>query len=122
MGARIVEKHFTLDKEFSEFRDHQLSVAPEDFRRLVDKIRAIEEMLGTGRKISQESEKRVEATVRRSIVAARGLKAGQSIRQEDITWVRPAGGISPGSEALVLGKILLRDVVAGERITTEILR
>lgn len=115
-GARIVEKHFTLDNNFSEFRDHKLSADPKDFRRLVEKIRSIEEMLGTGCKISQESEKCVETLVRRSIVAARDLKVGQIIRAEDITWVRPGGGFAPGKESLVLCRKLKRDIRIGEMI------
>ena len=118
-GARIVEKHFTLDNNFSEFRDHKLSADPEDFKQLVEKIRSIEEMLGTGSKISQESEKCLEASVRRSIVTARSLKAGQSIRPEDITWVRPSGGLAPGKEYRVLGKMLKRNMRAGEMILTD---
>lgn len=121
-GARIVEKHFTLDKNLSEFRDHQLSADPKDLKRLVHRIREAEEMLGTGRKIVQQSEKPVKDVVRRSIVAAGDLKAGQVVRPEDITWVRPAGGLPPGREELVLGKTLVRDAARGERLTQDMLK
>ena len=118
-GARIVEKHFTLDNNFSEFRDHKLSADPEDFGQLVEKIRSIEEMLGTGSKISQECEKCNEVPVRRSIVAVRDLKTGHSIRAGDITWVRPSGGLAPGDESWVLGYTLKRDIRAGEMILVD---
>jgi N,N'-diacetyllegionaminate synthase len=122
VGARIVEKHFTKDKKFSDFRDHQLSADPNELKTLVERIRAIEELLGTGDKIVQESEKQLESFLRRSIVATRDLSAGETVASEDITWIRPAGGISPGREELVLGKILTRNVAKGERLTSDILK
>ena len=122
VGARIVEKHFTIDKNFSEFRDHQLSADPNELKSLVERIRAIEELLGTGNKIVQESEKQLEGLLRRSIVAARDLSAGKTVGREDITWIRPAGGISPGREELVLGRVLTRNVAKGERLTSDILK
>jgi N,N'-diacetyllegionaminate synthase len=120
VGARIVEKHFSLDKNFSSFRDHQLSADPDEFQRLVQRIRTAEMLLGTGVKILQESEKAIKSVVRRSIVAARDLKAGQVLHLEDITWVRPGGGLPPGDENLVLGKVLQRDLSRGEQLTLNI--
>lgn len=121
LGARIVEKHFTLDKNFSSFRDHQLSADPDEFQRLVQRIRAAEMMLGTGIKVLQEGENAIKSVVRRSIVAAHDLKAGQILHLEDITWVRPGGGLPPGDEKLVLGKILKCDLTKGEQVTLTIL-
>ncbi len=59
--------------------------------------------------------------VRRSIVASRDIKRGAVVRLDDITWVRPAGGIPPGREALVLGKTVTRDVCKGELLALDIL-
>jgi sialic acid synthase SpsE len=122
VGARIVEKHFTLDKKFSEFRDHQLSADPEEIKRLVERIREIEVILGTGFKTVQLSEKQFESMARRSIITTRNLKAGEIVRPEDITWVRPAGGIPPGYEELVLGKTIITDVAKGRWLTPDILK
>jgi len=87
----------------------------------VQHIRAIEELLGTGRKVIQESERQLEGLLRRSIVAARDLKAGETVGPEDITWIRPGGGIPPGREELVLGRILARNTAKGEQLTPDIL-
>lgn len=120
-GARIIEKHFTLDKNYSDFRDHQLSADPEELKRLVTRVREAEKILGSGEKKMQICESDVETLVRRSIAASRYLMSGDIIRVEDITWVRPSGGIPPGKEELVLGKTLTRDLRPGQMFTLEIL-
>ena len=121
-GARIVEKHFTLDKNFSDFRDHQLSADPKEFERLVERIREAEELMGSGAKVLLECEKDSKMAVRRSIVAARNLVKGEILQYDDITWVRPGRGIPPGQESQVLGRAVRRSVNLGEAITLDILK
>ena len=116
-GARIIEKHFTLDKRFSEFRDHNLSADPGEMRELVARVRSTERMLGTGRKLVQPSEAGMRQAIRRSVVMARDCRSGQTLTGDDLTWVRPGGGLAPGSEDALLGKRLRRDIRAGERLT-----
>lgn len=118
-GAVIVEKHFTLDHHFSDFRDHQLSADPGQMTQLVERIRALEVLLGEGRKAVQPSERATLAPMRRSIVAARKLPAGHRLEATDLTWLRPAGGLSPGSERVLLGRALRRAVAPGERLGPE---
>ena len=115
-GARIIEKHFTIDNNYSKFRDHQLSTNPEDLRQMVDRIRIAEKMLGEGLKIPTDLELRNKQNFRRSIVANRNLSAGHKIRLEDLDWVRPGGGIRPGKEEKLIGKKLNFDVKTGEKI------
>ncbi len=114
-GARIVEKHFTLDKNYSSFRDHQLSADPADMKLMVQRIRLVESMLGNEGKTVQPSEEAGVIAFRRSIVAAKDLSKGSVIQADDLTWVRPAGGLAPGRESLLIGKKLVRDVSAGHR-------
>jgi len=116
-GARILEKHFTLDKQYSNFRDHQLSADPADFRRLVDAIRLTEEMFGTGEKVAQPCEKEMGIFVRRSIAISRDLPAGTNLMMDDLTWVRPGTGIPPGNENFIVGHRLIRTIKQGELIT-----
>jgi sialic acid synthase SpsE len=116
LGARIVEKHFTLDRNFSDFRDHRLSVDPAGMRELVSRIRAAETLLGERAKRVQPSEAGSAAAVRRSIAAARDLARGEVIGPDDLTWLRPGGGLPPGEEQLVVGRRLARDVRAGEQL------
>lgn len=116
LGARIIEKHFTLDKHFSDFRDHQLSADPGEMKELVEGIRTVSALLGVADKKIQPSEEAVVAAVRRSIVAGRDLANGHCIVLADLTWIRPAGGLNPGEEGALIGKTLNRDVAFGERL------
>lgn len=119
LGARIVEKHFTLDKQTSDFRDHQLSADPQEFRCMVDSIRRAEVLLGSPRKEVGPSEAELAPLVRRSIAAGRDLEAGTILSWSDLTWVRPGDGIPAGQECLVLGRELRTKRSLGERILLE---
>jgi N,N'-diacetyllegionaminate synthase len=119
LGARIIEKHFTIDKDYSGFRDHQLSADPGEMTKLVERIREVRVYLGSGKKVVQKVEEANIPLLRRSIVAKVDLAAGSTISTDDITWVRPAGGLRPGSETIVVGKRLGRPASKGETITLE---
>ena len=121
LGAHIIEKHFTLDKNYSAFHDHQLSADPQDMALLVQRIKDLSELLGTGNKVPQTSEKALEGSIRRSIVAKHDLPKDARISWDDINWTRPANGLPPGKEDLVLGKFLSKSVEMGELIVPEIL-
>lgn len=113
-GARIVEKHFTLNKDFSDFRDHQLSADPRDMAALVDRIREAESMLGNGPKRPLDIEVPLREATRRSIAAASDLSSGHVISERDLTWLRQPGDYSPGDEAALIGRTLSRPMASGE--------
>ena len=115
LGARIIEKHFTLDKNYSDFRDHQLSADPAEMAELVRKIRLLPLLLGGRDKDVQACEKPL-LSIRRSIAAARDLPQGRRIEGDDLMWIRPAGGLPPGEEEILLGKTLKSAVKFGEQI------
>ncbi|RMF82811.1 MAG: hypothetical protein D6744_05690 [Planctomycetota bacterium] len=115
-GARIVEKHFTLDKQYSDFRDHQLSADPPELRELVRRIREAEAMLGDGGKRVQPCESDARLALRRSIAVGRDLPAGTILRWEHLTWLRPGDGLAPGRENELLGRRLTRDIKRGSLI------
>ena len=119
LGARVIEKHFTLSKTQSEFRDHQLSVEPAELAELVRRVKGARAALGDGIKRLMPVEQSVAAAARRSAVAHRALAAGHVIAREDLEWLRPGGGIAPGSEAQLLGRALKRPVAVGEMITAD---
>lgn len=121
LGARVVEKHFTIDKQLSAFRDHQLSADPREMAELVRRIQMVLEMTGTGEKVLQSSERANLGVVRRSIVARRDLPQGATLGWGDITWTRPGGGLSPGKEHLVLGRTLAVPIRQGAPITPDLL-
>lgn len=116
LGARIIEKHFTIDNNYSDFRDHQISANPNTLKEMIDRINDTEVLLGTGNIGMESCEQPLETAIRRSIVAKRDLPRGYKILASDIMWVRPGGGIPPGEEQQILGKYLLRGLVPGEMI------
>lgn len=116
LGARIIEKHFTIDKNRSDFRDHRLSADPAELKQLIDKAKDILMLLGSGEKKPQKTEQEIKNSVRRSITAGRNLSAGTVIGKEDLLWLRPGGGLPPGSEHLLLGKTMASSVEEGEPI------
>jgi N,N'-diacetyllegionaminate synthase len=114
-GARIIEKHFTLDKAQSGFRDHQLSADPAEMHQLVKAIRRAERIM-----LPAEGADDANLTAaRRSIAAGRDLKAGSVLEAHDITWLRPATGFRPGEESRVVGRTLRCDLPAGRLILPE---
>lgn len=109
-GARIVEKHFTLDKNQSDFRDHQLSADPAEMAELVKHVRQAEALLGTWGKSVQPCEAAAQSAIRRSIVAARDLKSGTPLGMADLKWIRPGDGLRPGQETNLMGRRLKGDL------------
>jgi len=122
LGARLIEKHFTIDKNHSDFRDHKLSADPADMAELVRRVRQAEELIGTGGKRVLPCEAKVLSAVRRSVVAARDLGAGAVIAFDDLSWVRPRAGLAPGREGELVGRTLAVDVARGAPILPEHLR
>jgi sialic acid synthase SpsE len=122
LGARVIEKHFTLSKTQSDFRDHQLSAEPAELAELVRRVKAVQSMLGSGIKQPHPAEEPVAKAARRSIVAKRNLPLGHMIAPQDLDWLRPAGGLVPGEEGKLIGRALKRAVAAGEMITPDMVR
>ncbi len=112
LGARILEKHFTLDKGLPG-PDHTASLAPEELKSLVKGVRTVESALGDGRKRPDPAEADTAAVARRSLFARHDLAEGTVLDRTDLIALRPAGGISPAHIALVEGRILRRPLAAG---------
>ena len=109
LGATVIEKHFTLDRNM-EGPDHKASLEPDELKAMVSAIRNIEKAVGgDGTKHVSESEKKNIAIARKSIVAARDIKAGEVFTEENLTVKRPGSGISPMRWEEVIGKIATRD-------------
>jgi len=105
LGAKIIEKHFTLDKKL-EGPDHSSSETPESFKQLVNYIREAEQTLGSGRKEPVDIEIRNAKGMRRSIVAVKKLCKGDIITNDCIEFKRPATGISPRLLDQIIGRKL----------------
>ncbi|MDD5005755.1 MAG: N-acetylneuraminate synthase [Candidatus Omnitrophica bacterium] len=108
LGATIIEKHFTLDKNMPG-PDHKASSEPEELGRLVKAIRNIEIGLGDGIKKPQHCEMENIKVVRKSLIVARDLKAGEKICREMIEIKRPGYGTSPKDYNKIIGLELIRD-------------
>jgi N,N'-diacetyllegionaminate synthase len=119
LGARIIEKHFTLEDIESDFRDHVLSATPRELAELVERVRAAEAMLGERRKSIGTAESANAAAIRRSIAAAADLGAGHVLQLEDLTWVRPGTGMRPGEEGRLVGRALSHPVAFGDLLVPE---
>ncbi len=116
LGARIIEKHFTLDKNYSDYRDHKLSAEPAEMKELVEKVKLALLMLGSKEKKVKSCETPLIKQARRSIVASKELSKGIILTENDLTWMRPGGGLPPGEEYRLLNKELTRDVCHGEQL------
>jgi len=116
LGARIIEKHFTISKDYSNFHDHRMSADPKDLKELIYRVKETISMMGTGKKRILESEESIVQKARRSIVANRDLEKGVVLHLKDLSWVRPADGLGPGSEHIIIGKVLNRQIKKGEKI------
>lgn len=103
LGARVIEKHFTLDRSL-EGPDHKASLEPDQLKRMVVSIRNIEEALGTSVKVVTPSEADNIAVVRKSIVAKRHIEEGEVFSESNLTAKRPGTGMSPMLWRDVIGK------------------
>lgn len=115
LGAEIIEKHFTLDKTLPG-PDHKASLDPKELSDMVAAIRNIEIALGDEHKTVSESERPNITVARKSIVAARDIKAGETLTEDNITVKRPGNGISPMLWDSVIGTKAIMDFKYDELI------
>lgn len=108
LGATVVEKHFTLDKNM-EGPDHKASLEPDELKSMVSSIRNIEQALGSGHKTVSESERKNIEIARKSIVAACPIKKGEVLTETNLTVKRPGNGINPMRWNEVVGTVATRD-------------
>ncbi len=116
LGASVIEKHFTLDKNMSG-PDHLASLEIDEFKQLINKIRNIEISLGNGIKQASNSEKKNLKIVRKSIVARKKIKKGEKFNYENLTVKRPGTGINPMNIIKIIGKVAKRNFMPDEIIT-----
>lgn len=112
MGASVIEKHFTLDRNLPG-PDHAASLSLDELAGMIAQIRAIEAALGSSEKRPTESELPVRALVRRSVTSARDIRRGEPVVAEDLLLLRPGNGIAPADLGKVPGRSAARDIPAG---------
>lgn len=119
MGARIIEKHFTLDTR-QELGDHRLSLEPDGMAAMVASIRRIEAMVGPAVKAPVEGEDAMRRMMRRGVYAARDLPAGHVLTEADLRVIRPTAALAPIDADRLLGRPLARAVAAAEALTLDV--
>ncbi len=112
LGACVIEKHFTLDRAMPG-PDHEASLEPGELKELVQGIRVVESALGSGRKKPAASERDTAVAIRKSLVAAQDIAAGQTFTEELIAVKRPGTGLPPGMKGHVIGRIAAEHIPAG---------
>jgi N,N'-diacetyllegionaminate synthase len=115
MGAKIIEKHFTLDKSM-EGPDHQSSLEPDEFKAMADAIRHVETALGADEKKPSPSEIKNIAVARKSIVAKCFIKKGETLTEENLAVKRPGNGVTPMRWYDIIGSKAIRDFLEDELI------
>lgn len=115
LGASVIEKHFTLDRNLPG-PDHKASLEPNELKAMIAAIRNIEVALGDGIKRPSQSEIKNKLIARKSLVASRAIKAGELFNAENITAKRPGDGISPMRWDEIIGCRAPRDFAVDELI------
>lgn len=119
LGAKIIEKHFTIDRNLPG-PDHQASLEPYELKEMVRSIRNIELAIsGNGIKEPSSSELENRLVVRKSIHLTRAIKKGEILHEKDLTMMRPATGISPMDMPLIIGRITNQDLSQGDVLKME---
>jgi N,N'-diacetyllegionaminate synthase len=108
LGAEVIEKHFTLDRNL-EGPDHKASLEPNELGEMVRAIRNIEKALGTGNKKPSPSELKNKPIARKSLIAIRDIKKGEKFTEKNVGIKRPGNGISPMRWEEVIGKTVNKD-------------
>ena len=116
LGACIIEKHFTLDRNMIG-PDHKASLEPEKFKTMVKAIRNVEKSLGDGIKRPTNSELQIKEVVRKKLVAAHDMEENDVVREGDITFKRAKDGLSPELFEIIIGKKLLKPIKKDEGFT-----
>lgn len=120
-GARIIEKHITLEFNIPNAQDWKVSCGPDDLAAFVQEIRTIEAALGRAEKLPSAAEARNQSWARKSLVTTRALAAGTALEHSMLTAKRPGTGIAPHEIGDVLGRTLKTDVEADTVLRWEML-
>lgn len=120
LGARVIEKHYTLDRSMTG-SGHYFALAPHDLKRLVETARAADSVMGDGVLGVAASEEQAWNSARRSLVATRPIRKGEKLTPADIAGKRPGGGWPIEQADRIVGWIALRDIQPDERFSEEVI-
>ena len=118
LGAKVIEKHFTLDKTMPGW-DHAVSANPEEMKIIVEEGKRIVTSLGEYRRVVSEQEKKQIESFRRSVITKRNIKEGEILQKENLDFKRPGTGIRPDEIKYILGRKANKDIDEDELIKWE---
>jgi len=121
-GAKVIEKHISLDFNVPDAQDWKVSCGPDDLKLFIQQLREVEAALGSGVKGPSPAENAALQWARKSLVAARHIPAGTIIGAADVTCKRPGTGIAPSDLHTVLGRKAVRDIPEDTVIEPEMLK
>jgi N-acetylneuraminate synthase/N,N'-diacetyllegionaminate synthase len=119
LGACVLEKHFTLDRDLPG-PDQRASLEPEELAALVRGVRLVESALGHGRKEPAPSEAQTAAAVRKSVVAARDIPGGSLLTEDCLTVKRPGTGLAPQTRSQLIGRVAKQNIPAGSLMSWDL--
>lgn len=117
LGACLIEKHFTLDKNMEGW-DHKVSATKDEMAEIVENAKKVSDAMGSFRITATESDDK-KREFRRSIVLAREMKKGEVIKSEDVDYKRPGGGFDPEMTSIIVGRTVNKDLKFDHILTTE---
>lgn len=118
LGAKVIEKHFTLDKTMPGW-DHAVSANPEEMKIIVEEGKRIVTSLGEYRRVVSEQEKKQIESFRRSVITKRNIKEGEILQKENLDFKRPGTGIRPDEVKYILGRKVNKNIDEDELIRWE---
>lgn len=119
MGASMIEVHFTLDRKLKR-QDYQVAFEPEELKMMIEQIKMIPVLTGSGIKIISETERKWRHNARKSLFVTRSMKSGEIIKRNDIKIMRPGTGFHVRDLHLVVGRTLRKDIEENEIIPFDI--
>ena len=120
MGARVIEKHFTIDRN-APGPDHKASLEPDELSHMVAAIRSVESALGDGEKKPTAAEAEIARVARKSLIAAQDIAAGTLLTAPMLAVRRPGSGMPPTALGDVLGRRATRAIPAGTLLKEDML-
>jgi sialic acid synthase SpsE len=120
-GARLIERHYTLDKSLVGF-DHKISLEPDELIQMVRSIRSIPRIIGTGEKTVSETEQITFDKYHVSMVTAKAIKKGETITADKVAYKNPGTGIPPKEADTIIGKPASQDIPADTLLKKEMVK
>jgi len=116
LGAALIEKHFTLDREKIGM-DNNMATEPDEFAKMIEQCRNVHRAMGAGERVLGPEELEQRKKMRRSVVVTRDMVAGETLEESDMDVKRPGTGFEPGKMKELIGRKLVKEIGRDELLT-----